>query len=193
MRYFKTIATAAAVLSFCTACAASEPAMQTKAAAAAAHTDVKTGHHNATVKPGAALQFAHSVEGTLSVGAYSDVALTVIHDYDAGALTLEASGSDSLDILSSTARMSAPLSSSQAPVQWTVAVRPTHDGVHYLNLRGQVTDAATGLSSTRVHAVRLDLGGKTVDVSSAKSEVVMQGDQPVAVFDAVETIRDTDG
>ena len=58
MRYFKTIATAAAVLSFCTACAASEPAMQTKAAAAAAHTDVKTGHHNATdqTRRGAAIR-----------------------------------------------------------------------------------------------------------------------------------------
>jgi hypothetical protein len=176
---------AALLLSLCAACAAPKTSTQSHDHAHAAD---KSGVFK-TVKPGAALQFSHQIDGVLSVGAYTDVVIQVADSYNSGSLSLSASGSEALDVLSSSAEMSRELAPGQAPTTLRVAVRPTHDGVHYLNVMGQVADAEAGSSMSRAYAVRLDLGGKTVDTVAGKPNIKMQGDKPVAAFQAVETIE----
>jgi hypothetical protein len=148
-------------------------------AAGGAHT-----HGMKTVKPGAALTFTHEFDGEFQVGAYSDVIISFDDQYRSGQVKLIASGSDSLDVLSSTARKTMSVGSGE---DWRVAVKPHHDGVHYLNIIGQVD--SNGLSAVRTHAIRIDLGGKTQDpVTAGKAELRTIGQEQLAVFEAQEEI-----
>lgn len=167
-----------------TACAASDPVIAT-----ADMKPVQSQHLHQTVKPGAALGFSHTVDGDLSVGSYSDVLIRIDEGYEAGRLTVLATGSASLDVLASSNRLSRDLSA-EAATPWRIAVRPGHDGLHYLTLQAEVTDGASGQTSARVQSIRLDLGGKMRDELAGKPDIQQLGEEgAVAVLRADETIR----
>lgn len=166
--------TSALVLSAC----AAAPSADTEA-----HTD-KTHSHMATVKPGAATSLTHTVDGDLQVGRFTDVVLTLSHDYDTGTVIMTPSASEGLELLSN-APHTVLASSTNGASTWRVAVRPAHDGEHFLSVQA----TASQDKRSRVHTVRLDMGGKS-DTSSdqQKPSVIQLNGQTASAFEAEESI-----
>ena len=135
-----------------------------------------------TVKPGAAVEFGHKVEGQFSVGQFSDIIVTAMGDNQA--LNLSAQGTENLDVGTITALS---FDEGEAP-SWRISVRPKTDGVHYLNLFGIAKSGERNLENARVQSIRIDLGGRSADLNEAQKPTVIESENgAVAVFEAEET------
>jgi hypothetical protein len=141
----------------------------------------------ATIKPGAALQFSAKIDGELRAGSYSDVEITITPGYDAGMLTAEATGTEGLDVLVSSDQLSHDMAEGAAV--WRVSVRPSDDGLYYLNIMARVSGLTSGEPAARTFAFAIDPGAKSEPQDNAnKARVIQSGDQPLAILDAEETI-----
>ncbi|MGB3456335.1 MAG: hypothetical protein WBG08_00805 [Litorimonas sp.] len=169
------------------ACSASPDAVSATDDAHAGHAHMEAH----TVKPGAAVQFSYTIDGTLSVGAFTDVVVGMDHAYSGETVTVSASATEGLDVLSSSAEKRFDTASAFAE-PWRIAIRPSHDGVHYLTLTA-VVDDPSGAPDARVQSIRIDLGGKTIPTDPAgKPTLTGSEDGQVAVLRASETIESAD-
>lgn len=165
---------------FLMGCSASQADIQ--ASSLIADDSVKSDAH-ATVKPGAAVQFGHKVEGQFSVGQYSDIIVTAIGDNQA--LSLSAQGTENLEVGSISALT---FIEGETP-SWRISVRPKTDGVHYLTLFGIAKSGIRDLENARVQSIRIDLGGDGPELNAAQKPTVVESENgAVAVFKAEETI-----
>lgn len=141
----------------------------------------------ATIKPGAALEFSAKVDGELRAGSYSDVEIIITPGYDTGMLTAEATGTEGLDVLASSGQLSHDMATGAAV--WRVAVRPSNDGLHYLNIMARVSGLTSGEPAARTFAFAIDPGAKSEPQDAAnKARVIQSGDQSLAILEADETI-----
>lgn len=141
----------------------------------------------ATVKPGAALQFSSLIDGELVVGAYSDVEITIAPGYDAGLLQATAQGTKGLDVLASSAQLSHDMSTGQAV--WRVTVRPSDDGLHYLNIMATVSGLELQEPTARAFSVVIDPGTKSEPRDDGSKPSIVQSDtENLAIFEAEETM-----
>ncbi|WP_298912891.1 hypothetical protein [uncultured Algimonas sp.] len=164
------------------ACSSATPEAEHRAA----HDHTAHSHDGATIKLGAPVAFAHTVDGDFSVGTYTDIVVSVSENAGTGAMDLSASGTDDLDVLGSTASLTIGDLGADDPTAWRIAVRPNADGVHYLNLFAQVRGGAEdGL--TRAHSIRIDLGGGSA--AQTDNKVTVMDGQRVVVMEAEETIE----
>lgn len=168
-----------------TACAGSvtdsEMTSQTEAASSQTHND-----HYATVKPGAAITLSSEIDGTLSVGTYTDIELTLTSGHSAGTLQATAKGTPGLDVLQSNSSLNHDMSTGRAV--WRVAVRPQNDGKHYLNIMAITFGGDVQDERARAFSIPLDLGGKTVSDSAEKLNLIEDETGKLIIFEAEETI-----
>ena len=135
-------------------------------------------------KTSAPVQFGHKVEQAFTVGRFSDVIVTA--QGDGVSLSLSANATPGLEVGSIT---ELPQASGEAP-SWRIAVRPTSEGVHYLNLFGVTDQRAKDLSDVRVQSIRIDLGGQGKEINASQKPIMIESETGgVAVFKARETIR----
>lgn len=143
----------------------------------------------ATVKPGADLQFTSQIDGTLVVGTYTDVEITISPAYSTGQLTATANGTAGLEVLSSNENVTHDMAT--GALKWRVAVRPIDDSLHYLNIMATVTGLALEEPNARAFSVRIDPGTKSKKTDDqTKITVIQSGEDNLAVFDADETMSD---
>jgi hypothetical protein len=141
----------------------------------------------ATIKPGAALEFSAKIDGTLRAGSYSDVEITITPGYNTGTLTAEATGTEGLDVLGSSDRLTHDMASGAAV--WRVTVRPSDDGLHYLNIMARVSELTSREPAARAFSFAIDPGTKSEPQDAANKAVIIQsGEQSLAILDAEETI-----
>jgi hypothetical protein len=141
----------------------------------------------ATVKPGAALQLSSQIEGELTVGAYTDIVITIAPSYETGLLQATATGTDGLDILASSAQLNHDMATGRA--LWRVAVRPNDDGLHYLNIVATVSGLPSGEPTARAFSIAIDPGAKSEPRDTVTKPIIVEdGSENLAVFDAEETI-----
>ena len=142
----------------------------------------------ATIKPGAAIQLLSSqTDGSLSVGSYTDVVVTLSPDYVDGIMRAKATGSEGLEILGSSATLQHDMS--KGDVTWRVTVRPADDGVHYLSLLTTVSGEGVTGQTARTFSVKLDLGGNPERKDQKTSDIVVDDSgRPLVIMDADETI-----
>lgn len=141
----------------------------------------------ATVKPGAALQFSSQMQGDLSVGAYTDIEITIDPSYQTGILQATATGTDGLEVLASGAQLHHDMATGRA--EWRVAVRPKDDGLHYLNIMATVSGLPSGEPTARAFSIAVDPGTKSEPRDGVtKPMIVQSGSENLAVFEAEETI-----
>lgn len=146
-----------------------------------------TSSQTATIKPGAALGFTATIDGDLRAGAYSDVEIVISPGYEAGTLTAEATGTDGLAILGSSARLSHDMA--DGPAVWRVTVQPSDDGLHYLNIVATVSGLGSGEPAARAFSFAIDPGAKSAPRETANKATILQsGDQSLVIMDAEETI-----
>ena len=175
----KTLASTLFASVFLMGCSASHPEMQARTAPVS--NQVKTGAVS-TVKPGAAMEFAHKVEGEVVVGQFSDIIVTAEGDVEA--LSLSANGTDNLEVGAISALS---FGKGEAP-SWRISVRPKTDGVHYLNLFAVARTGIQDLEKARIQSIRIDLGGEGPDLNADQKPTIVQSDEgAVAVFKAEET------
>ena len=142
----------------------------------------------ATIKPGAAIRLLSSeTDGSLSVGSYTDVVITLSPDYADGVMRAQATGSEGLEILGSSANLEHDMS--EGDVTWRVTVMPADDGVHYLSLLTTVSGEGVTGQTARTFSIKLDLGGTSKRNDQKPSDIVIDDNgRPLVIMDAEETV-----
>ncbi|MEL6687462.1 MAG: hypothetical protein AAFP97_07555 [Pseudomonadota bacterium] len=136
-------------------------------------------------KPSAPVQFNHDFQASFSVGRFTDVIVTAAGN-DQQTFSMVANGTPDLEVGKVTAL---PVTRGEAP-RWQISVRPTTDGVHYLNVIGMTESGDIGFTQARIQSIRIDLGGSSKSFNAAQKPVLAErAGRSVAVFQAKETIE----
>lgn len=150
--------------------------------------DAEDVHSVSTVKPGASLKFTHALRGTVSLDAPATVDITVDEKYSGGALWLQATGDDGLEVLSGSAPVRFDMYS-VSQHKWSVRFSAHAEGVHYLNVFATVEPDGRS-KSMRSYAVRVEVGGGAGGVQRKSNGAVSQSadGEAVIILDAEEEI-----
>ncbi len=143
----------------------------------------------ATVKPGAAVSFSHTLQDKVGPGQNGSVDLRVSEGYEAGTLTVETSGTEGLNVFGSQVTQSFSMDAGDTH-DWSVSYSADTDGVYYLNVTA-TADSGDGLVMSRAYAVRIEVGDMALAKPAAKNgELEMSEDGvPEIVMEAEETIE----
>lgn len=140
----------------------------------------------ATIKPGAAVEFSHRIDGATKVGDIGTAVVTVAEDYDSGSLRLIAHADEGLELVSGENIATLSMAGAGKKVV-NIRFRVLSEGVHYLSLTGEASDRG-GQKSFRSTSMRVQIGNapaKAVNPALAKDG---KG-QAIILMRATETIR----
>lgn len=150
-------------------------------------------HSVATVKPGASIKFSHTISSAVSANTPEIIEIVVNEPYSGGALWLQATGDDGLNVLSGDAPVRFDMYS-VSQHKWSVRVSADADGVYYLNVFATVEPEGRS-KSMRSYAVRIEVGGGSAGVQSKSSGVLGKtpDGETIVILDAEEEIIDSNG
>ena len=123
----------------------------------------------ATIKPGAAVEFSHKIDGARQVGDVGTAVVTVADNYDGGSLRLTAHAGEGLELVSSANLGTISMKGAGTNVV-KIRFRVLSEGVHYLSLIAQADEGA-GQDSVRTVSMRVQIGNappKQTDLPLAK-------------------------
>jgi hypothetical protein len=142
-----------------------------------------------TVKPGAAVTFAHSSPKNLLPGQYGKITISVTDDYDAGTLYLKAVPDEGLRLVSETAETDFSMSGKRTH-EWELDVSSATKGVYYVNVFATVK-LTDGTEFLRSYAAQILVGDVTeADIQNAmKSNGTLSKDGKTISMEAEETIQ----
>lgn len=142
--------------------------------------------HFATIKPGAAVEFSHRIDGARQIGDIGTAVVTIADDYDSGSLRLTARAGAGLELLSNENLGTISMAGAGKHVV-NIRFRVVSEGIHYLSLIAEAPEGPNQ-KSFRTVSMRVQIGNapaKKTDLALAKDS---KGD-PIIVMPAIETTR----
>ncbi|MCR9270582.1 MAG: hypothetical protein NXH72_11380 [Hyphomonadaceae bacterium] len=173
-------------LSACTQSAATDLELATERT----ETSVKLAPPITTVKPGASVTFSTPTVKPVEIGENGSVVVTVNEGYPSGTLILSATGATGLAVFGASRTMRVDMSNATTH-EWRIDFQGETDGVHYINIMA-TAEPKGGLSETRAHAVRIEVGDWQTAQAKLKSEKDMQmmlSGEAAILLPAEETIE----
>ncbi len=165
---------------------AQEPAAETQKLKAAKIADFEPVR--STIKPGAALQFTHTIQDKVSPGQNGSVQFTMRESYPGGVVRVEANGTEGLEVFGSAVTQSFDMTETGEHV-WSVNYRAQGDGLYYLNIVA-TAEPDNRPAMMRAYSVRLEIGDITqAKLTPPQADVVTRPDGRRAV---VMKARDVD-
>ena len=140
----------------------------------------------ATIKPGAALEFSHKIDGARQVGDVGTAVVTVADGYESGSLRLTARAGEGLELISNENLGTISMTGPGTHVV-KIRFRVLSEGVHYISLIAQAREGADQ-DSFRAVSMRVQIGNappKQADLPLAKDS---KG-ETIILMPATETIR----
>ena len=180
------LALAAALLT--TACAQQSASEQTGPASLEARADKPTPEMLPTVKPGAAVEIAHTQRAAVGPGDRGTIDLTITESYSSGLLTLEIRGDDGISVSGASVSQTFQMAD-QSSHKWSVNFGAEVEGIQYLRIRATATPE-DGPESGRSFAIRVDVGDITKAASRKTTEAtITPSGEAVIIMEAQETIE----
>lgn len=140
-----------------------------------------------TVKPGAGVEVSHSQRGAVAPGAIGVAEFSFVESYADGSMSVEAKGSEGLEIIPSQARAIMPMGD-RTDHRWDVSFRAASAGVYYVDLMIAATMGG-GEVETRSYSARVVVGDPGSAAKPAAQTEMIDG-EPVVVMEADETVID---
>lgn len=140
----------------------------------------------ATIKPGAAVEFSHRIDGARQIGDVGTAIVTVADDYDSGSLRLTARASEGLELVSNENLGTISMAGAGKHVV-QIRFRVLSEGLHYLSLIAEAPEGADQ-KSFRTVSMRVQIGNalaKKTDLPLAKDS----NGEPIILMPATETTR----
>jgi hypothetical protein len=144
------------------------------------------GPRFATIKPGAAVEFSHRIDGASQVGDVGTAVVTVADSYEGGSLRLTARAGEGLELVSNANLGTISMTGAGKHVV-KIRFRVLSEGVHYLSLIAEALEG-TDQESFRTVSMRVQIGNappKQTDLPLAKDS---KGDS-IILMPATETTR----
>lgn len=150
---------------------------------------IESSQTEATVKPGAAVEFSHEGPKDLQPGQYGKIIINVADSYEAGTLYLTAEPEEGLRLVSETAETDFSLSGRRTH-EWELDVTSATDGVYYLNVFATV-NLPDGTEFLRSYAAQIVVGDVTeAEISkSMEANGILSDDGKSIAMEAEETIQ----
>lgn len=137
-------------------------------------------------KPGAAVQFEHSYDGSTAIGEIEEIQLQFKEQYDAGVLTITLDPQGDLLVDSGALSESFSLQGDE-PLLIDIGLSAEAVGRHYLHIFATVT-GLDGNEQTRAFAMSLKVGDETVLNNQKATVEETSNGEPIILLPAVEAI-----
>ncbi len=158
------------------------------ATACAAPENTTAADHGASAgKPGASVSFSHTLQAPIAPGGNGVLALSIVENYDAGAMEISAA-SDGLDLAASSQSTSLSLDGA-SPHRWDVFFSAPAAGVFYVDFAATVTDR-NGVAATRSYSAAVQVGDVTALAKPDAPVTLDAQGEPVMIMEADETVEE---
>lgn len=116
-----------------------------------------------TVKPGAAIDFSHSLTQHMTAGQFYTLTMEFEEAYDVGDMEIVLAPPDQLEIFAHDTKKLFRMDK-KASHTWPIDIKADQDGIYFISVFATATDQDTNFTSRRNFSIRVDVGDVTPEM-----------------------------